>query len=56
MYNTPRSKLSQIYERDRFARPVEAKKLKKNCCEKYKKKGKCCKNCPVFYGFNRRGF
>ena len=31
-------------------------KLKKKCCEKYKKKGKHCKSCPVAYarlcGFN----
>jgi hypothetical protein len=24
------------------------KKLKKECCEKYKRKGKCCKDCPYY--------
>lgn len=25
------------------------KKMKKKCCEKYKKKGKCCKSCPTIF-------
>ena len=24
------------------------RKIKKECCEKYRKKGKCCKECPYF--------
>ena len=26
------------------------KKLKKKCCRKYRKKGKYCKKCPLYWG------
>lgn len=25
-------------------------KLKKKCCKKYRKKGKYCKKCPLYWG------
>ncbi len=28
----------------------QPKKLKKKCCKKYKKKGKYCKKCPLYWG------
>ena len=29
-------------------------KLKKDCCERYKKKGKACKRCPTMAGLGKK--
>ena len=32
-----------------MAKPAKPKKPKKKCCEKYLKKGKYCKRCPLVW-------